>query len=176
MSRTVRKKLQDDLNFSITYAYNIASSNVCFDFTFLHYRNSGRQLVGPNDPQPFRTLHDDSDHTVDIMDNRIEDIELDEDKDDGILDAILGEGAQSRIVTQVSDWLVDKATSNPGCVERFVCETYRTGESLNGIPYGVMQLTKWVVLAFSPIFVLLKVTCLVTQFDSPKRTIFDIFE
>merc|ERR1712095_2475 len=52
-----------------------------------------------------------------------------------------GEGAQSRIVTQVSDWLVDKATSNPGCVERFVCETYRTGESLNGIPYGVMQLT-----------------------------------
>merc|ERR1711988_1950051 len=105
------------------------------------YRNSGRQLVGPNGPQPFRTLHDDSDHTVDIMDNRIEDIELDEDKDDGILDAILGEGAQSRIVTQVSDWLVDKATSNPGCVERFVCETYRTGASLNGIPYGVMQLT-----------------------------------
>merc|ERR1712047_198594 len=102
------------------------------------YRNSGRQLVGPNDPQPFRTLHDDSTHdTVDIMDNRIEDIELDEDKDDGILD----QGAQSRIVTQVSDWLVDKATSNPGCVERFVCETYRTGESLNGIPYGVMQLT-----------------------------------
>ena len=141
------------MNFSITYAYNIASSNVCFDFPFfLHFRNSGRQLVGPNDPQPFRTLHDDSDHTVDIMDNRIEDIELDEDKDDGILDAILGEGAQSRIVTQVSDWLVDKATSNPGCVERFVCETYRTGESLNGIPYGVMQLTKWVVLAFSSNF------------------------
>jgi len=97
-------------------------------------------LVAPNEPQqPFRNLQDVA--AVDIMDNRIEDIELDEDKDDGILDSILGEGAQSRIVTQVSDWLVGKATENPGCVERFVCETYRTGESLSGIPYGVMQLT-----------------------------------
>jgi len=100
--------------------------------------NTGRQLVAPNEPQPFRTIHED---TVDIMDNRIEDIELNEDKDEGLLDSILGEGAQSRIVTQVSDWLVNKATENPGCVERFVCETYRTGESLTGIPYGVMQLT-----------------------------------
>ena len=60
----------------------------------------------------------------------------------GFLDSILGDGVQSRIVTSLNDWIVEKARTNPGCVERFVCETYRTGETLNGIPYLAMQMTK----------------------------------
>merc|ERR1739844_847525 len=83
--------------------------------------NSGRQLVAPKD-------------------NRIEDID-NEVEDEGIIDSIFGDGAQSRIVERMSDWLVDRASENPGCVERFVCETYRTGETLNGVPYMMMTLT-----------------------------------
>merc|ERR1712142_715129 len=30
---------------------------------------------------------------------------------------------------------------NPGCVERFVCEMYKTGETMNGIPYLLMSIT-----------------------------------
>ena len=59
-----------------------------------------------------------------------------------MLDAVLGDGAQSRIVGQINDWVVERAAQNPGCVERFVCEMYRTGETLSGIPYLTMQLTK----------------------------------
>lgn len=59
----------------------------------------------------------------------------------GFLDSILGDGVQSRIVTSLNDWIVDKARENPGCVERFVCETYRTGETLSGLPYLGMQMT-----------------------------------
>ena len=64
------------------------------------------------------------------------------DNEPGFLDSILGEGVQSRIVTSLNDWIVDKARTNPGCVERFVCETYRTGETLSGIPYLAMQMSK----------------------------------
>ncbi len=49
---------------------------------------------------------------------------------------------KSRIVASVNDWIVDKAKTNPGCVERLVCETYRTGETMNGVPYVLMQITK----------------------------------
>jgi hypothetical protein len=42
----------------------------------------------------------------------------------------------------VTSWLTARAESNPGCIERFVCETYRTGETLSGVPYAVMQMTK----------------------------------
>jgi len=49
--------------------------------------------------------------------------------------------AQSRIVDRVNDFLKAGAKENPGCVERFVCETYRTGETMEGIPYLLMQLT-----------------------------------
>ena len=41
-----------------------------------------------------------------------------------------------------SGWITDKAKTNPGCIERFVCETYRTGESMTGFSYFFMQLTK----------------------------------
>lgn len=53
----------------------------------------------------------------------------------GFIDSVFGDGAQSRIVDGINSWVVSKARNNPGCVERFVCETYRTGESLNGVPY-----------------------------------------
>ena len=65
-----------------------------------------------------------------------------EKEEPGYIDSILGEGFQSRIVSSVNNWIVDKARDNPGCVERFVCETYRTGESLSGIPYLAMSMTK----------------------------------
>jgi hypothetical protein len=72
--------------------------------------------------------------------NKMEEQELIE-QEPGFLDSILGAGVQSRIVTSLNDWIVDKARTNPGCVERFVCETYRTGETLNGIPYLAMSMT-----------------------------------
>ena len=60
----------------------------------------------------------------------------------GFLDSVLGDGVQARIVTSLNEWILEKARTNPGCVERFVCETYRTGETLSGLPYLGMQLTK----------------------------------
>jgi len=59
----------------------------------------------------------------------------------GFIDSIFGNGVQSRIISSVNGWVLDKASTNPGCVERFVCETYRAGENLNGFPYLVMSLT-----------------------------------
>lgn len=81
----------------------------------------------------------------DLLDNRIQDIEVDVDRDEeSLLDSFFGGGAQSRIVERMNDWVVDRASENPGCVERFVCESYRTGESLSGIPYLIMTVTKYV--------------------------------
>ena len=60
----------------------------------------------------------------------------------GFVDSVFGDGTQSRIVASVSDWVSSKAKSNPGCVERLVCETYRTGETMSGFPYLLMQITK----------------------------------
>jgi len=54
---------------------------------------------------------------------------------------IVGEDTQARVIESVSNWANDKAKENPGCVERFVCETYRTGETLSGVPYLLMSLT-----------------------------------
>lgn len=54
---------------------------------------------------------------------------------------LVGEETQSRVIESVSNWANDKAKENPGCVERFVCETYRTGETLTGVPYLLMSLT-----------------------------------
>jgi len=112
------------------------------------YRNSGkgRQLVPPNRQEdinlPFRTV--DENKASILLDNRIEDVaenEIDVEEEEGFLDSIFGDGAQSRIAERVTDWVGDRAAENPGCVERFVCETYRTGETLNGVPYLLMSLT-----------------------------------
>jgi hypothetical protein len=59
----------------------------------------------------------------------------------GFLDSYFGDGAQTRIVGSMNNWIVDKAKTNPGCVERFICETYKTGETFEGIPYFLMTLT-----------------------------------
>merc|ERR1712107_81044 len=98
-------------------------------------RQHARQLVAP--PKENRVGEINlpfEDNPEIILDNRIEDIE-NEVEDEGFIDSIFGDGAQSRIVEKASDWLVDRASENPGCVERFVCET------LNGIPYMLMTLT-----------------------------------
>ena len=51
-------------------------------------------------------------------------------------------GLLARVIESISDWAGDKARENPGCVERFICETYKTGETMNGLPYIAMSLTK----------------------------------
>merc|ERR1712029_426437 len=104
-------------------------------------RQHARQLVAP--PKENRVGEINlpfEDNPEIILDNRIEDIE-NEVEDEGFIDSIFGDGAQSRIVEKASDWLVDRASENPGCVERFVCETYRTGETLNGVPYMAYSLS-----------------------------------
>ena len=63
-------------------------------------------------------------------------------QEQSLLARIIGEETQARVIESISDWANDKARENPGCVERFVCETYRTGESLTGLPYLAMSLTK----------------------------------
>merc|ERR1712083_740213 len=54
---------------------------------------------------------------------------------------LVGEDTQARVIESISTWANDKAKENPGCVERFVCETYKTGETMSGIPYLLMSLT-----------------------------------
>jgi len=54
---------------------------------------------------------------------------------------LVGEDTQARVIESISTWANDKAKENPGCVERFVCETYKTGETMSGIPYLMMSLT-----------------------------------
>jgi len=58
-----------------------------------------------------------------------------------LLARIVGEETQARVIQSISDWARDKAKENPGCVERFVCETYKTGETMSGLPYLMMSLT-----------------------------------
>jgi len=69
------------------------------------------------------------------------DLEVVEPEEQGILARILGDEAQARIVESVGTWAQDKAKENPGCVERFICESYRTGETMSGIPYLFMSIT-----------------------------------
>merc|ERR1712115_113991 len=54
---------------------------------------------------------------------------------------IVGDEGTARIVESISSWVNDKAKENPGCVENFVCEMYKTGETMSGIPYLLMSLT-----------------------------------
>lgn len=59
----------------------------------------------------------------------------------GLLSRIVGEETQGKVVDSIVTWAKDKAKENPGCVERFVCEMYRTGETMDGLPYLLMQIT-----------------------------------
>jgi len=131
---------------NIILCFTICCLLVATEAQLQRYRNSGkgRQLVPPNRQEdinlPFRTVDENSI----LLDSRIEDVaenEIDVEEEEGFLDSIFGDGAQSRIAERVTDWVGDRAAENPGCVERFVCETYRTGETLNGVPYLLMSLT-----------------------------------
>ena len=39
-------------------------------------------------------------------------------------------------------WAENRVRSSPECVERFVCETYRTGENLEGVGYIFLKVAK----------------------------------
>merc|ERR1719266_96444 len=69
------------------------------------------------------------------------DLDVVEPEDMSLFARLVGEDTQARVIERVSNWANDKAKENPGCVERFVCETYRTGETLSGVPYLLMSLT-----------------------------------
>lgn len=73
--------------------------------------------------------------------NKVAETELST-QEPSLIDSYFGDGMQSRILESLNNWVVDKAKANPGCVERFICETYRTGETLEGIPYFLVSLTK----------------------------------
>jgi len=59
----------------------------------------------------------------------------------GLMDSIFGRGTQSRILDSIYRWFEARVRANPGCVRRFVCETYRTGESMDGVAYLLMKVT-----------------------------------
>jgi len=61
--------------------------------------------------------------------------------EESLFDRLLGREAQARIIDSVGTFAREKALENPGCVERFVCESYRTAETMEGIPYLLMSLT-----------------------------------
>ena len=127
------------------------------DFS-LSFRNGRRQFPEPQ--QPFRRIDtvigSNNDNTLTGTAEEIKTLEIIgevpeetkteapmmKDEEGGFLDSYFGDGAQSRIVGSVNNWIVDKAKTNPGCVERFICETYKTGETLEGVPYFLMTLTK----------------------------------
>merc|ERR1712029_1181153 len=63
------------------------------------------------------------------------------DTEPSLLARIVGEETQGKVVDSIISWARDKAKENPGCVERFVCEMYKTGETMSGIPYILMSIT-----------------------------------
>jgi len=71
----------------------------------------------------------------------IENVAVVEADEPSIFSRLLGEETQARVISSISSWANDKAKENPGCVERFVCETYRSAEGMTGIPYLFMSLT-----------------------------------
>jgi len=70
-----------------------------------------------------------------------EEVSVVEPQEMSIFARIVGEETQARVIQSISDWASDKAKENPGCVERFICETYKTGETMSGLPYLMMSLT-----------------------------------
>merc|ERR1719232_1893260 len=48
---------------------------------------------------------------------------------------------RSRVLSSVSTWLDKKVAESPGCVERFVCESFKTGETLDGPSYFLMAVS-----------------------------------
>merc|ERR1711992_449631 len=61
------------------------------------------------------------------------------DEEVGYVDSIFGRGTWTRITDGVFKWADNRVRSSPECVERFVCETYRTGENLDGVGYILLK-------------------------------------
>jgi len=57
----------------------------------------------------------------------------------GYVDSIFGRGTWTRVTDGVFKWAENRVRSSPECVERFVCETYRTGENLDGVGYILLK-------------------------------------
>lgn len=57
----------------------------------------------------------------------------------GYVDSIFGRGTWTRVGDGVFKWAENRVKSSPECVERFVCETYRTGENLEGVGYILLK-------------------------------------
>ena len=49
---------------------------------------------------------------------------------------------KARVIDSVSSWLERRVSQSPGCVERFVCESFSTGEMLSGPSYALMAVSK----------------------------------
>ena len=50
---------------------------------------------------------------------------------------------ETRVLESVDTWLVSRVSESPGCVERFVCESFKTGELLSGPSYALMAVSKY---------------------------------
>merc|ERR1712038_1780999 len=61
------------------------------------------------------------------------------DEEVGYVDSIFGRGTWTRVTDGVFKWAENRVRSSPECVERFVCETYRTGENLDGVGYILLK-------------------------------------
>ena len=49
---------------------------------------------------------------------------------------------KGRVLDSVSNWLEMRVSQSPGCVERFVCESFSTGEMMTGPGYALMAVSK----------------------------------
>merc|ERR1712027_236557 len=85
-----------------------------------------------NNGRNFRKISDDQDIVNDTVDK--------DDKEElGYVDSIFGRGTWTRVTDGVFKWAENRVRSSPECVERFVCETYRTGENLDGVGYILLK-------------------------------------
>lgn len=77
-----------------------------------------RQFPEPQQPyQPINTNTRDEMNTLEVIGANMDPPETKTEapmKDEGFLDSYFGDGAQSRIVGSINNWIVDKAKTNPG--------------------------------------------------------------
>merc|ERR1739838_745556 len=54
-------------------------------------------------------------------------------KNNSFFAALVDEETETRMIESISSWAREKVRDSPGCLQRFVCETYKTGETLSGL-------------------------------------------
>jgi len=86
-------------------------------------------------------VHHQQHHVTRPRQERLAVVEPVKDEDLSLIARIVGEETQGKVVDSILNWARDKAKENPGCVERFVCEMYKTGETMEGVPYLLMSIT-----------------------------------